>query len=184
MEGPQVRDVQDDAQPLQLFVQVLTCQLHYFEHLLDPLKREVLRFCADQRVRSGHERIDGQQTERGRAVDQDEVVVAARFPEGALQCQLASHLSAQHELRLGEPEVCWNEPAVHCVFRASPSVEHVPDRRRRVGVDVEVVGEVPLRIEIDRQHLHPDSPEDVGHRPHQGRLARPSLLGEDCDRAS
>ena len=30
--------------------------------------------------------------------------------------------------------------------------QHVADRRRRVGVDVEVVGQVALRVEVDRQH--------------------------------
>ena len=62
--------------------------------------------------------------------------------------------------------------------------QHVADRRRRVGVDVEVVGEVALRVEIDGEHAQPDPAEDVGQRADGGRLAGAALLGEDCDRLS
>ena len=60
--------------------------------------------------------------------------------------------------------------------------QHVADRRRRVGVDVEVVGEVALRIEVDREHVQVDPPEDVGQRADRGRLAGPALLREHRDR--
>ena len=48
------------------------------ERLLDALEGEVLGLGRDQRVVGGDERVDGQQPERRRAVDQDQVVFAAR----------------------------------------------------------------------------------------------------------
>ena len=59
--------------------------------------------------------------------------------------------------------------------------EHVADRRLRVGGDVEVVGEVALRVEIDGEHLEAGTAEDVGERAHRRRLAGAAFLGEDGD---
>ena len=119
--------------------------VHHLEHLLDSLEREVLALGADQRVRRSDERVDRQQPERRRAVDQDHLVLPARLVQRALEGQLASHLAAQHELRLGEPEVGGDHVLVDRVGGARAPGEHLADRRRRVGIDVEVVGEVALR---------------------------------------
>ena len=91
-----------DAEPLEPLVQVLARELHHLEHLLDALEREVLALGADERVRRGDQRVHRQQPERRRAVDQDQVVLAARLAQRALQGQLAAHLPAQHQLRLGQ----------------------------------------------------------------------------------
>ena len=60
--------------------------------------------------------------------------------------------------------------------------EDVADGRLGVGVDVEVVGQVALRVEVDREHVEPDAAEDVGEGADRRRLAGAALLGEDCDR--
>ena len=53
-----------------------------------------------------------------------------------------------------------------------------------VGVDVEVVRQVALRVEVDREHAQARAAEDVGERAHRRRLAGAALLGEDRDRVS
>ena len=50
-----------------------------------------------------------------------------------------------------------------------------------LGVDVEVVRQVALRIEVDGERLEPDAPEDVRQGPHRRGLAGAALLGEDRD---
>ena len=81
VDGAQVGDVQHDAEPLEVGVEVLLRQLDHLERLLDALEREVLRLGRDQRVVGGHEGVDGQQAERGRAVDQHDVVAALHLHE-------------------------------------------------------------------------------------------------------
>jgi hypothetical protein len=56
------------------------------------------------------------------------------------------------------------------------AAEHVGDGRIGVGRHVEVVGQVALGVEVDRQHVQPDAAEDVEERPGRGGLARPALL--------
>ena len=44
------------------------------------------------------------------------------------------------------------------------------------GGQVEVVGEVALRVEVDGQRAHPAAAQHVGERAHGGGLARAALL--------
>ena len=53
-------------------VEAVARELDHLHRLLDPLQREVLGLGGDQRVIGGDERVDGEQAERGRAVDQDQ----------------------------------------------------------------------------------------------------------------
>ena len=65
-----------DAEPVEVGVEAVAGELDDLERLLDALQREVLRLGAEQRVVGGDERVDRQQPEGGRAVDEDDVVVA------------------------------------------------------------------------------------------------------------
>ena len=181
MHHPHVRHVQHDAEPLEALVEVVARELHHLEHLLDALQREVLAFRADEGVARGDERVDAQQPERRGAVDQDQVVLAARLAQRALEGQLASHLAAQHQLRLGQAQVGGDHVLVDRVHGARAAGEHLADRRRRVRVHVEVVREVALRVEVDRKHVQPDPAQHVGQRSDHGRLARAALLREHGD---
>ena len=109
-------------------------------------------------------------------------MLAARLAQRALQGQLAAHLAAQHQLRLGQAEVGGDHVLVDRVDGARAAGQHLADRRRGVGVDVEVVGEVALRVEVDRQHVQADPAQHVGQRADHGRLAGAALLREDRDR--
>jgi len=65
---------------------------------------------------------------------------------------------------------------------ARPTGKNVIDRRLGIRVDVQVVGQIALGIEIDREHAEADSPEDIGQRPDSRRLAGSAFLGENSDR--
>ena len=180
--GAHVGDVEHHAEPFEVGVEALAGELDHLERLLDALQREVLRLGRQQRVVGRHERVDGQQAERRRAVDQDQVVVARDLAQRPLERQLAAHLAAEHQLGLGQSEVGGDDPVVDGLARLGAPGEHVADRRRGVGIDVEVVGQVALRVEVDGEDVQPDPPKDVGQRPDRGRLAGAALLGEDRDR--
>ena len=86
-------------------VEAVARELDDLERLLDALEREVLRLAAEQGVVGGDERVDGQEAERGRAVDEDDVVVVTDAGERLAQRQLAAELAGERQLGLGEAEV-------------------------------------------------------------------------------
>jgi hypothetical protein len=66
--------------------------------------------------------------------------------------------------------------------RLGLAAEHVGDGRRGVRGDVEVVRQVALGIEVDREHVEPDPPEDVRQRANHRGLARAALQRQYGDR--
>jgi hypothetical protein len=60
--------------------------------------------------------------------------------------------------------------------RLGASGEHVGDRRLDVGGQVEVVGQVALRVEVERQRAHAAATQHVGQRAHRRGLAGAALL--------
>ena len=144
--------------------------------LLHPLKREVLRLGGEDGVGRGDQRIDREEAERRWAVDQDQVPAAPQVAEGVAKRHLAPDLPGEHELGLGEAEVCRDHSAVNCVGGPRLPLEHVAERGLRAWVGIEVVGEVSLGISVDRQHVQIETCEDVGQRAHQGRLSSAALL--------
>ena len=184
VDGAHVGEVEQHAEQRQPRVEAVPRQFDHLHRLLDPLQREVLGLGGDQRVIGGHERVDRQQPKRGRAVDQDHLVVAARVRQRPPERQLAAHLAAEHQLGLGEAQVGGDDVLVDRLGRRRASGEHVGDRRLDVGGEVEVVGQVALGVEIDRQRAHAAAAQDVGEGAHRGRLAGASLLREHSDRVS
>ncbi|HEX2126672.1 MAG TPA: hypothetical protein VHF45_08955 [Thermoleophilaceae bacterium] len=157
-------------------------QLDNLERLLHALQREVLGLARDQRVVGGDERVHGQEPQRRRAVDEDEVVAVAHAAQRALEGELAAHLSPEHDLRLGEPEVGWEHAVVDSVGGPGLTRKHVRHGGRGIGRDVEVVGQVRLRVEVGAEDIDADAAVGVGERAHGGRLARAALLRENGDR--
>ncbi len=98
------------------------------------------------------------------------------------QRQLAAHLAGQHELGLGQRQVGRDHVVVDRVAGLGAADEHVADRRLDVGLEIEVVRQVALRIEVDGQHRQPGPAQHVGERAHRRRLAGSTLLRQDGDR--
>jgi hypothetical protein len=67
------------------------------------------------------------------------------------------------------------------VRRPGTASQNLADGWRRVGVDVEIVGEIALGIEVDRQDVHADPAQHVGQGADERGLAGAALLGEDGD---
>ena len=164
-------------------VEAVARELDDLHRLLDALQREVLRLGGDQRAVGGDERVDrsaaparagsrsGSRRSRRRAS------ASARRSVSSRPILPPSISSASARLRLAGMMSSWIASA-----RRGAAGEHVGDRRLDVGGQVEVVREVALRVEIDRQRAHAAAAQHVGQRAHRGRLAGAALLGEHRDR--
>ena len=97
------------------------------------------------------------------------------------QDQLAPHLARHRQLGLGQRQVGGDDPVALGRGGVGAPGEDVADRRGRLGIDVEVVRQVALRIEVDHEDVEPRLAEDVGQRADSRRLAGAALLGEDRD---
>ena len=182
VDGAHVGDVHHHAEPLEVGVVELLRLLDHVERPLDALQGEVLGLGRDQRPVGGHQPVDGEQAERRRAVDEHDVVLLARVLQRLAQHQLAPHLARQRALDLGQDRARGHDPVVHGRLRLGVARQHVGDRRAGVRRDVEVVGQVALRVQVDGEDVEPDAPEHVGDRPHRGGLARAALERQDRDR--
>jgi hypothetical protein len=59
--------------------------------------------------------------------------------------------------------------------------EHLGDGRGGVGRDVEIVRQVALRVEVEREHVEVEPAQDVGQRAHRRGLAGAALERENGD---
>ena len=149
----QVGDVHHDAEPVEALVQVLARQL---ASPRAPARRPGARSTRPPRRPAhgrGDERVDGQQPERRRAVDQDQLVLrrdscSARFSVSSRPIFPLSTSSASASPRFAGIMFLW-------IASDAAAARRAPRRSsaRRPAVDVEVVGEVALRIEVDREHV-------------------------------
>src|SRR2546426_12231084 len=105
----------------------------------------------------GNERVDRQEPERGRTVDQDHLVLPASLVQGALERQLAPHLSAKYELCLCQAEIGGDHVLVDRVGGTCPPGEYLAGCRRGIRGGVEIVGEGALGGQGDREHVPPDT---------------------------
>jgi hypothetical protein len=87
--GAPVVHGQQDRRHVQVGVEVRAHEVDVRQQLPEPLQRVVLALDRDQHLVRGDQRVDGEQTERGRAVD-----------EHVVDVQLVEHLRHQ---RLLEP---------------------------------------------------------------------------------
>ena len=182
MPRAHVGDVEADAEQLELWVQAVVGEIEHLHRLLHPLQGEVLRLGREDRVRRGDECVDGQQAQRRRAVDQDQLPVSLHVHQRVPQRDLAADLARERELRLGELHVGGDHAAVNGVRGTDLAHQHVAERGVGVRVGVEVVGEVPLRVCVDREDVKAQPPEDICERAHHRRLAGAALLRKDSDR--
>ena len=176
VHGADVGEVQKDADQGELRVEAVARKLEHLNRLLDALQCEVLGLGGDQRMVRGDKRVDRQQAQRRRAVDQDDLVVPTGLRERSLERHLAAHLAAQHQLRLGKAQVGGDDVLVDRLSGLRAAREHIGDRRLHVGRQVEVVGEVALRIEVNRQRAHAATTQDVGQRADRRGLPGAPLL--------
>ena len=140
-------------------IQFLLDNLDGIQQLGDSFERKILTLDRDNHgVRCG-QRIDGDQTQRGRAVDEDIVVVREQRTQ-----QLAHHLLAvlqvQHlDFRAHEVDVAGNDIEVWNIRLVDGLTSvHLIDKAVVDGgldllhIDAQTAGGVGLRVGIDKQH--------------------------------
>ena len=117
----------EDAEHLEVGVEPVLHLADGVGEQRDPPQREELALQRHQHPVGRGQRVDGEQAQRGRAVDEDHVVVALDLPEHPRQRLLARDLADQ--LQLGRREVDVAGQQVDALG-AGP-VDDVADRRRR-----------------------------------------------------
>src|SRR5205823_3491819 len=175
-----------DALQLQRPVQVGADQLDGAQERAEALQRVVLALQRDQHTIGGDQRVDRQEAERGRAVDEDVVVGGAERLERGAQAALA--LIDRHQLQLGADEV--GSTGQHGKMRhlggqdGGAGVVLAEDRLVdggpfAVAGDAQAAGGVALGVEIDEEDPLFLRGERGGEVYRGGRLAHPALLVHD-----
>ena len=187
--GAAVVHGEQDRGDLQATVQVRLDQLDVVEQLAQPFQRVVLALDRDEHLVAGDERVDREQAERRRAVDEDVVDLPAVRGDGPAQPVLAGDDRDELDLGAGEVDGGRHGPQIRRLLdrhrnllQRRPVDQHLVDRRRPAGVlDAEPGAGVALRVEVDHQH-----PQAVhGHRDGEvdraGGLADAAFLVRDGD---
>ena len=159
MDRPGVEHGGQDAGDLEIGVDALLDLGQRVHEQGHPPEGEVFALEGDQHRLGGRQRVDGQQPERGRTVDQDVVVPVLGPGERPLEGLLAGDLGDEHDLGPRQVDVGRNQietvdPAVldHLVEGDRGVEEQVVDGHlQRVGVQPEPDGEGALRVEVDQE---------------------------------
>src|SRR5580765_734281 len=167
-------------------VQVLANHAQRVLQLHEPAQGEVLALHGDDHAGRGDERVDRQQSERGRRVDDDEVVGRQHRRQRLLEGALPADHARQRELGAGEVDRRDSEvdlAVVEDLLEREPVDEHVVHRALdRVRVQALAHRQVALRIEIERKHLVPRLGERDGEIQRRRRLRYATfLVGERDD---
>jgi hypothetical protein len=133
------------------------------------------------------EPVDGEDPERRRAVDEDDVVVVENGLQGPAELVLATGLAEQVELGAGEVDGGGEEvepvgPLHQDLGGGGPTQHEVVQRELElVGRQAGGEREAGLRIEIDQEHPLPLFGEGRPERVHRRGLGHAALLVGHCD---
>ena len=130
--GPGVVHDEHDGADLQRRVQVLLDQVDVAQELTESFERVVLALDRHQDLGGRRQGVDRQQPERGRAVDEDVVVVVEHLVDGSLEPQLAAE--RRHQLDLGAGQV--EAGRGHEELRVPPSASMQSSRGTSLQQDV------------------------------------------------
>ena len=193
--GAAVVHRQQDRRDRELRVEVPLDQLDVVEQLAEALERVVLALDRDEHLARGDERVDREQPERRRAVDEDVVEVLLELAEVGVergaQPLLARDERDELDLRAGEVDRRRHAPQPGELRAALDDVAHgrvvdddvVDARRLRPVLDAERGRCVALRVEVDDQHARARLGQGRGEV-HRGRgLADAALLVRDGEDA-
>src|SRR3954452_2608748 len=190
VDGPRVEHRRQDSLDLDAGGEVLPDHREGVLKLDEAAHREVLALDRHDHLVGGGECVHGQQSEAGRRVDADEVVVIADAVDRLLQRPLAADLGAHRYHRAGEIDGCDRD-----VYLAGDD-----DLRKRDVVDEHVEhalldlvriyalghGQVALRVHVDAEDAVAGLLEGDGEVESGGRLGDAALLvseGDDLGRA-
>ena len=156
VQRPRVDQRRQDALDLDVRVEVLTDHRERVLELDQTAHRQILALDGDDHLVGGRQRVDRQQPEARRRVDEDEVVVLLDLRQRLLQAPLAADHRRHRDLRAREVDRRARDVdlalADHLANRESVH-EHVVHRLlERVRVDALRHRQVALRIHVAAQH--------------------------------
>ena len=161
-------------------IEVLLDHLQRVLELDQSTHRQILALDGDDHLVRRGQRVDRQQPEAGRRVDADEVVVAGDFFQRLLQRALAADLGAHRDL--GPGQVDRGDGDVDLALDDDLADRHVVDQHvveaflHLVRIDPLAHSQVPLRIEVDAEHLVTGLGEGNGKIQGSSGLGHPTLL--------
>ena len=185
MQEALVEHRRQDPLDLDLRIEVLPDHRQRVLELDEPAQREVLALHRHDHAGGRDEGVDRQQAERRRRVDHDPVVDLAHGEQRLLERALAADHRGQRELGAGQVDRRDGDVdlALADDLRDRQLVdEHVEHR----AVDLVRVPalrhrQVPLRVEVDREDLHPLLGECDAEVQRGRRLGDPTLLIRESD---
>src|SRR3954451_13119794 len=187
VQRPAVEHRRQDPLDLDDGVQVLPDHRERVLELDQAAQREVLALHRDDHARRRDQRVDREQPERWGRVDQDVVVGALDLREGLLQCALAPDHARERELGSGKVDRRDREVdlgVMDDLLDRQAVDQHVEDRAlHRVGIQALAHRQVPLRIQVDEQHLQPVLRERDAEVQGRRRLHDAALLVGERDHA-
>ena len=153
------------------------------KQLAETLQRVVLALDRDEHLLGGSEPVDRQQPERGRAVDQDVVVVVDDRLDRPAESGLPAERRHQFDLGAGQVEACRRDEQALDVGRLDAVLQrhlvhqHVVHRGLEAAVlDAEPGRGVALRVEVDDQRPLAELGETGTDVDRRRRLADATLL--------
>ena len=171
---------QQDAADAERRVEPPADQVDRLHQLAQPFERVVLRLHRHEHAIGGRERVHRQRPERGRAVEEDEVVLRRAGRERLRQVALAVGSLRElddgaGEIGLGRHDVEVRERGVLRELGERRAVEQVV-ARGAVRAHAETGGRIRLRIEVDHERALAGLREAGGEVDGSRRLADAALL--------
>src|SRR5699024_7117056 len=108
--GPAVIHGEQDGGQVDARAEVSSDHVDVAEQLTETLQRVVLALDGDQYLPGGDHAVDGEQAERGRAIDEDVVVGAVQVGDRLTQTGFPRHQRDQLDLRPGQVDGGRNTP--------------------------------------------------------------------------
>ena len=185
---PRVEHDAQDADNLELGVDVGVHLLDRVDQIAQALEREILTLHRHHYTMRTGQPVQGEQAQAGRAIDEDEVVLALDAGQCGAQA-LVSSLDAD-QLDFGACQFAVGADDVVATLRARPArfrdrgafEEHVVDARvQRALVDARSHGRIALRIKVDDENAAPELSQPGGKIDRRRRLADAAFLIGDTE---
>ena len=181
--GAGVEHHAQQADHLELAVQVGTHLLDGVDQIGHAFECEILALHRHDHAVGRAQAVERQQAQRGRAVDQHEIVVSCHRHQCLLEALLALVQSDQLDLGAGQLAI----RAQHAVAaglgvdgsfgNGRLAEQHVVDAECELAlVDARTHGRIALRVEVDQQHALTDPGQSGGQVDAGGGLADAALL--------
>jgi len=189
MQGSGLVDGGQDAADAELWVELGPHPLDGVVQELHALHAEVLALQRDDDLVRGDQRIDAEQSERGRAVDHHEVVLVLTGGELLLEKRFAAHLGDELDLGAGELDVRGDEVDTEIAVLDDVAKGDLGIEQQVVEGELDLIGlleahvdrQMALGIEVDEEDSLAELSERASKVYRGGRFANAAFLVGNCD---